>query len=83
VLVVIDGAKALRKAVRDVLGVDTPVQRCVREKECHEAATSGAAITLEDVVVFERSRDAAVRGVRLGDPSGAVVCGHAGRGGHR
>jgi hypothetical protein len=30
VLVVIDGAKALRKAVRDVLGVHTPVQRCVR-----------------------------------------------------
>jgi len=32
-LVVIDGAKALRKAVRDVLGIDTPVQRCVRHKE--------------------------------------------------
>jgi len=33
VLVVIDGAKALRRAVRDVLGADTPVQRCVRHKE--------------------------------------------------
>jgi putative transposase len=33
VLVVIDGAKALRKAVRDVLGSHTPVQRCVRHKE--------------------------------------------------
>jgi putative transposase len=33
VLVVIDGAKALRKAVRDVFGVSTPVQRCVRHKE--------------------------------------------------
>jgi putative transposase len=33
VLVVIDGAKALRKAVREVLGVHTPVQRCVRHKE--------------------------------------------------
>src|SRR4051794_38625731 len=33
VLVVIDGAKALRKAVRDVLGVPTPVQRCVRHTE--------------------------------------------------
>jgi putative transposase len=32
-LVVIDGAKALRKAVRAVLGVHTPVQRCVRHKE--------------------------------------------------
>ena len=33
VLVVIDGAKALRTAVRDVLGVHAPVQRCVRHKE--------------------------------------------------
>src|SRR5215208_5811167 len=33
VLVVLDGAKALRKAVRDVFGSDTPVQRCVRHKE--------------------------------------------------
>ena len=33
VLVVIDGAKALRKGVRDVLGIHTPVQRCVRHKE--------------------------------------------------
>src|SRR3954452_4137056 len=33
VLVVLDGAKALRKAVRDVFGVHTPVQRCVRHKE--------------------------------------------------
>ena len=33
VLCVLDGAKALRKAVRDVLGVHTPVHRCVRHKE--------------------------------------------------
>jgi transposase-like protein len=33
VLVVIDGAKALRAAVRAVLGDRTPVQRCVRHKE--------------------------------------------------
>jgi putative transposase len=33
VLVVIDGAKALRKAVRGVLGEHTPVQRCIRHKE--------------------------------------------------
>jgi transposase-like protein len=33
VLVVIDGSKALRAAVRDVLGTRTPVQRCVRHKE--------------------------------------------------
>jgi transposase-like protein len=33
VLVVLDGAKALRKAVRVVFGVGTPVQRCLRHKE--------------------------------------------------
>ena len=33
VLAVIDGAKALRKAIRDVLGIHTPVQRCIRHKE--------------------------------------------------
>jgi len=33
VLCVLDGSKALRRAVRDVLGKDTPVQRCVRHKE--------------------------------------------------
>jgi putative transposase len=33
VLCVIDGSKALRKAIRDVLGDQAPVQRCVRHKE--------------------------------------------------
>jgi Transposase, Mutator family len=33
VLCVLDGAKALRKAVHDELGTRTPVQRCVRHKE--------------------------------------------------
>lgn len=32
-LVVIDGAKALRKAIRDVLGEQTPVQRCTVHKK--------------------------------------------------
>jgi transposase-like protein len=32
-LVVLDGSKALRKAVADVLGNDTPVQRCVAHKK--------------------------------------------------
>ena len=32
-LFVIDGAKALRKAIRQVFGNDVPVQRCVRHKE--------------------------------------------------
>ncbi len=33
VLCVIDGSKALRKAIRDVLGGRAPVQRCIRHKE--------------------------------------------------
>jgi transposase-like protein len=33
ILFVIDGAKALRKAIRTVFGDDAPVQRCVRHKE--------------------------------------------------
>ncbi len=33
VLCVLDGSKALRKAVRDVLGAGVPVQRCIRHKE--------------------------------------------------
>jgi putative transposase len=33
ILFVIDGAKALRKAIRDVFGERAPVQRCVRHKE--------------------------------------------------
>jgi transposase-like protein len=33
VLCVIDGSKALRKAIRDVFGDRAPVQRCVRHKE--------------------------------------------------
>ena len=32
-LFVIDGAKALRKAIRQVFGDEVPVQRCVRHKE--------------------------------------------------
>jgi putative transposase len=33
VLCVLDGSKALRKAVRDVFGEAAPVQRCIRHKE--------------------------------------------------
>jgi putative transposase len=33
ILFVIDGSKALRKAIRDVFGDGAPVQRCVRHKE--------------------------------------------------
>ena len=80
VLVVIDGAKALRKAVRDVFGVDTPVQRCVRHKECHEAATSAGRDSRSRTL--SSSRGAGMQqfvGLDWAYPSGAVVCGHAGR----
>ena len=33
ILFVVDGSKALRKAIRDVFGERAPVQRCVRHKE--------------------------------------------------
>jgi len=33
ILFVIDGSKALRKAIRDVFGEQAPIQRCVRHKE--------------------------------------------------
>jgi putative transposase len=81
VLVVLDGAKALRTAVRDVLGIDTPVQRCVRHKECHEQRCRpwpGAAFG--GVSVPRRCRHAAVRGDRLGDSACVLVRGHAGGG---
>ena len=82
VLCVLDGSKALRKAVRDVLG-PVPVQRCVRHKECHEAMTSAAGSSLEGVSVPRRCRHAAVRGDRLGDAARAMVRRHAIGRGHR
>jgi putative transposase len=42
ILFVIDGAKALRKAIRNVFG-QAPVQRCVRHKECHEEGPPAGA----------------------------------------
>jgi putative transposase len=42
ILFVIDGAKALRKAIRNVFG-EAPVQRCVRHKECHEEGPPAGA----------------------------------------
>ena len=34
-LFIIDGSKALRKAIRSVFGERVPVQRCIWHKECH------------------------------------------------
>jgi putative transposase len=39
ILFVIDGAKALRRAIKDVFGEHALVQRCLRHKECHEGVT--------------------------------------------
>jgi len=40
ILFVIDRSKALRKAIRDVFGERTPVQRCIRHKERNVLQTS-------------------------------------------
>ena len=78
ILFVIDGGKALRRAIKDVFGEHALVHRCHRHKECHEAVTSAAGSSLEDVPVREESRDAAVRWDRLGHEARAMVCRHAG-----
>lgn len=39
VLCVLDGSKALRKAVRDMLGYDTPVRRCIRHQVVNQIGT--------------------------------------------
>ncbi|MGH3026579.1 MAG: transposase, partial [Gaiellaceae bacterium] len=75
ILFVVDGAKALRKAIRNVFD-EAPVQRCVRHKECHEGVTSAAAASLEGFPIREERRDAAVRWDRLGDETSAMVRGH-------
>jgi putative transposase len=54
ILFVIDGGKALRKAIRDVFGAHALVHRCQRHKECHEAMTSAAGRSLEDGTRPER-----------------------------
>ncbi len=72
VLVVLDGGKALRAAVREVLG-PVPVQRCIRHKECHEAGAPPAAVEgLGDIGIREERRDAAVRGASTGPPDERV-----------
>ena len=43
ILFVVDGSKALRKAITDVFGTHALVQRCHHHKECHEGMMSAAA----------------------------------------
>src|SRR5215217_14045 len=83
ILFVIDGGKALRRAIKDVFGEHALVHRCHRHKECHEAMTSAAGSSLEGVSVPRRCRHAAVRGDRLGDAARAMVRGHGGGRGDR
>ncbi len=84
VLVVIDGAKALRKAIRDVLGEATPVQRCQRHKErnvCdHLAERDRAAIrrrlrsawTAEDYGTAKARLEGIAADLGRSDPSAAA-----------
>ena len=51
VLCVLDGAKALRKAVRDVLGVSTPVQRCIRHYADFRVMPTWSREALSEAVV--------------------------------
>ena len=83
ILFVIDGGKALRRAIKDVFGEHALVHRCHRHKECHEAMTSAAGSSLGGVHVPRRCRHAAVRGDRLGDAARAMVRGHVDGHGHR
>ena len=53
VLVVLDGGKALRAAVREVLG-PVPVQRCIRPKECHEGCRPRPGAASETRLASER-----------------------------
>jgi putative transposase len=82
VLCVLDGAKALRKAVRDVLGVDTRVHRCVRHKECHEEGPPAGADFCAGGYP-EGGADGAVCRIGLGISTGALVRNGARRRGHR
>ena len=43
ILFVIDGGKALRRAIKDVFGEHALVHRCHRHKECHEGLSSATA----------------------------------------
>jgi putative transposase len=81
VLCVLDGAKALRKAVRDVLGVDTPVQRCVRHKErnvCDHLAERDRPAVKQRLRAAWRLDDHADALERLRALAGELDCSHPG-----
>jgi transposase-like protein len=73
-LFVLDGSKALRKAVRTVFG-EVPVQRCLWHKECHEDGHVRARLQPRG-----RSRPSGVPSCRSIRTLGSIGP-HAGRGG--
>ncbi len=79
ILFVIDGGKAIRRAIKDVFGEHALVHRCQRHKECHEGVTSAVVANLEGFPIREERRyAAAVRWDRLGYAASAMVRGYAG-----
>src|SRR4051794_25645690 len=54
ILFVIDGGKALRRAIKDVFGEHALVHRCHRHKECHEGVPSVGGASLERRQASER-----------------------------
>ena len=72
VLVVLDGGKALRSAVDQVLG-PVPVQRCVRHKECHEGCRPRPGAPSEKRLASERSAVGPAERARARNTSKRVV----------
>ena len=94
ILFVIDGAKALRRAIRDVFGEQAPIQRCVRHKErnvlehlperdrAQLRRRLRAAWALDDAA---RAESASAAGHRAGAPAsggGRLTAGGPGRDAH-
>jgi transposase-like protein len=84
ILFVIDGGKALRKAIKSVFGEHALVHRCHRHKECHEGGhVRGWAQPRGRSGREEFCHADAVRWNRLGNSSSPLVRGDAGRRGDR
>ena len=54
ILFVIDGGKALRRAIKEVFGEHALIHRCHRHKECHEGVSSAGGISLDRRQASER-----------------------------
>jgi putative transposase len=83
ILFVIDGAKALRRAIKDVFGAQALVHRCQRHKECHEGCRPRWGPASRDVLRLRGARDGAVCWDRLGHEACALVRCHGGGRDHR